>query len=167
MSTSTHTAHVAELAAKIRPVRFAMFTTVDQEGRLVSQPMTVQHSGDEGALWFFCSTLSGLWDHIAHQPEVNLSFVDPEANLFVSVSGSAERVVDRARIEAMWNPMVQAWFPNGPTDEHAVLVRVLPHSAEYWDSGESKMVQMFQMAKAALTGTRPEIDPGEHGKIEL
>jgi general stress protein 26 len=167
MSTLTNSAHVAELAAKIRPVRFAMFTTADQDGRLVSQPMTLQQADDEGGLWFYCSTLSGLWEHIAHQPEVNLSFAEPEHNLFVSVSGSAERVVDRARIKAMWNPMVQAWFPNGPEDEHAVLVRVAPHSAEYWDSGESKMVRMFQMAKAALTGATPEIDPGEHGTIQL
>lgn len=167
MSTSNHSAHVAELADKIRPVRFAMFTSVDQEGRLVSQPMTLQQTDDEGALWFFCSTLSGLWEHIAHQPEVNLSFAEPQDNLFVSVSGSAERVVERARIKAMWNPMVQAWFPNGPDDEHAVLVRVAPHGAEYWDSGESKMVTMFEMAKAALTGSTPEVEPGAHGRIDL
>ena len=167
MSTPSNADHVATLAAKIRPVRFAMFTTVDQEGRLVSQPMTLQQTDDAGSLWFYCSTLSGLWEHIAHQPEVNLSFSEPQDNLFVSVSGSAERVVERARIKAMWNPMVQAWFPNGPDDEHAVLVRVIPHSAEYWDSGESKMVQMFQMAKAALTGATPEIEPGAHGRIEL
>jgi hypothetical protein len=46
-----------------------------------------------------------------------------------------------------------------------VLVRVAPHAAEYWDSNDSKMVRMFQIAKAAMSGTRP--DGGEHGKIEL
>lgn len=159
--------HVAELAGRIKPVRFAMFTTVDEHGHLVSQPMTRQDTDDEGAIWFFTSTLTELWDNIAHRPEVNLAFSEPEDSLYVSVSGVAERVVDRARIHAMWNPMVQAWFPNGPEDEHAVLVRVVPHSAQYWDSDESKMVRMFQMAKAAVTGQTPDIDPGEHGKINL
>jgi general stress protein 26 len=165
MATQDAAAHVAELSAKIRPVRFAMFTTQDANAHLVSQPMTIVESDDAGGMWFFTSTLAELWDNIAHQPEVNLSFVDQEGSLFVSVSGTAERVVDRARIRAMWNAVVQAWFPNGPDDEHAVLVRVAPHAAEYWDSNDSKMVRMFQIAKAAMSGTRP--DAGEHGKIEL
>jgi general stress protein 26 len=167
MSTQPNAAQVAELAARIRPVRFAMFTTADQEGRLVSQPMTLQQVDDDGALWFFTSTLTGLWENIAHQPEVNLSFAQPDDALFVSVSGSAERVVDRERIAAMWNTMVQAWFPGGPQDEHAVLVRVAPHGAEYWDSNDSKMVRLFEVAKAALTGTTPDTGPGEHGTIRL
>jgi general stress protein 26 len=165
MNTQDTAAHVAALAAKVKPVRFAMFTTLDSNGHLVSQPMTLVESDDTGGMWFFTSTLTELWDNIAHQPEVNLSFVDQEDSLFVSVSGTAERVVDRARIRAMWNTAVQAWFPNGPEDEHAVLVRVAPHAAEYWDANDSKMVRMFQMAKAAVSGTRP--DGGEHGKIEL
>jgi general stress protein 26 len=167
MTTLTDTAHVAALADKIRPVRFAMFTTLDAQGHLVSQPMTLQQTDDDGCLWFYTSTLARLWEHIAAHPEVNLSFVKPDDNLYVSVCGTAERVVDRARIHAMWNPLVSAWFPAGPEDEHAVLVRVRPHAAEYWDSDESTMGQMFQMAKAALTGTKPDIEPGEHGTIPL
>lgn len=167
MPTLTDSAHVAALADKIRPVRFAMFTTQEASGRLISQPMTLLQTDDNGGLWFYTSILTELWKNIAENREVNLSFVKPDDNLFVSVSGVAERVVDRERIRALWNPMVQAWFPAGPEDEHAVLVRVDPHSAEFWDSGESKMVQMFHYAKAALTGTKPDIEPGEHGTIPL
>jgi general stress protein 26 len=167
MASLTDSAHVAALEDKIRPVRFAMFTTVDPQGHLTSQPMTLQQADDHGGLWFYTSTLTALWENIAANPEVNLSFVKAEDNLFVSVSGRAERVVDRARIHAMWNPMVEAWFPAGPEDEHAVLVRVDPHAAEFWDSDESQMVRMFQYAKAAITGTKPDIEPGEHGKIPL
>jgi hypothetical protein len=29
------------------------------------------------------------------------------------------------------------------------------------------MTQMFEMAKAAITGTKPEVDAGEHGSINL
>jgi general stress protein 26 len=167
MATLTDSAHVAALADKIRPVRFAMFTTREANGHLISQPMTLQQTDDDGGLWFYTSTLTELWENIAANPEVNLSFVKPEDNLFVSVSGTAERVVDRERIRAMWNPMVSVWFPAGPEDEHVVLVRIDPHAAQFWDSNESKMVRMFQFAKAALTGARPDIDPGEHGIIRL
>jgi general stress protein 26 len=165
MATQDVAAHAAALAAKIRPVSFAMFTTQGETGHLVSQPMTLVETDETGGMWFFTSTLTKLWENIAHHPEVNLSFVDQEDKLFVSVSGTAERIVERARIQSMWNAAVQAWFPNGPEDEHAVLVRVAPHAAEYWDSNDSTMVRMFQHAKAAITGTTP--DAGGHGKIEL
>jgi general stress protein 26 len=167
MSTLNAAAHVAELASKIRPVHVAMFTTVADDGRLISQPMTLQQTDDEGGLWFFTSSLTELWENIAHRPEVNLSFTHTEDKLFVSVSGTAERVVERARIQAMWNPLLSAWFPHGPDDEHVVLVRVAAHAAEYWDSHASQMVRMFKLAKAALTGKPPEVDPGEHGTIPL
>ena len=166
MSALNKSAHAADLADKIKPMRFAMFTTVDQHGHLVSQPMTNQQVDDQGGLWFFVSSASELWANIATQPEVNVSFAQPDESQYVSVSGIAERVVDRARIRAMWNPMVQAWFPAGPDDEHAVLVRVDPHAAEYWDSNDSKMVRMFAMAKAAITGATPDLD-SEHGTIKL
>ena len=159
-------AHAAALSEKIGSMRFAMFTTRDQNGHLVSQPMTNQQVDSEGALWFYTRSTTELWDNIAHQPEVNISFADPDNSTWVSVSGHAERVVDRAQIHALWNAMVQAWFPAGPEDEHVVLVRVLPHAAEYWDANDSKMVRMFAMAKAAVTGNTPDMD-ADHGTIRM
>ncbi len=159
-------AHAAALSEKIGSMRFAMFTTRDQNGHLVSQPMTNQQVDGEGALWFYTRTTTELWDNIAHEPEVNVSFADPDNSTWVSVSGHAERVVDRTQIHALWNAMVQAWFPAGPEDEHVVLVRVLPHAAEYWDANDSKMVRMFAMAKAAVTGTTPDVD-ADHGTIRM
>jgi hypothetical protein len=45
-------------------------------------------------------------------------------------------------------------------------VRVLPHAAEYWDSNDSKMVRLFAMAKAAVTGSTPDVDT-DHGTIRM
>lgn len=164
---STHNAaDVAKLSAKIKEVRFPMFTWQDEQGHLLSQPMTQQQVDDDGGIWFYTSTLTSLWECIARQPEVNLGFADQEHSLYVSVSGTAERVVDRERIRAMWNTAVQAWFPAGPEDQHVVLIRVDPHSAEYWDSNDSKMVRIFAMAKAALTGDKPDLD-SDHATIKL
>ncbi|NIA54189.1 pyridoxamine 5'-phosphate oxidase family protein [Massilia sp. TW-1] len=164
---STHdTQAIADLKSRIKEVRFPMFTWQDEHGHLLSQPMTQEEVDDDGGIWFFTSTQTALWDCIGHRPQVNLSFAKPEDSLFVSVSGLAERIVDRERIRAMWNTGAQAWFPAGPDDEHAVLIRVEPHSAEYWDSNDSKMVRMFAYAKAAMTGTRPDVD-AEHRTLKL
>lgn len=164
---TTHDTHnIAEIKAKIKDVRFPMFTWQDEHGHLLSQPMTKEDVDADGGIWFFTSTLTGLWNCIAHRPQVNLAFADPDDSLYVSVSGLAERVVDRELIRSKWNAGAQAWFPAGPDDEHAVLVRVDPHSAEYWDSNDSKMVRLFAMAKAAVTGTTPDMD-SEHKTLKL
>ncbi|MEJ7808558.1 MAG: pyridoxamine 5'-phosphate oxidase family protein [Telluria sp.] len=165
MSAYDHSSQIAELKSRIKSIRFAMFTTVNEQGQLVSCPMTNQEMDAEGNLWFFTSSETDLWQNIVAHPEVNLSFAEPEDNVYVSVSGRAERVVDRAKIKDMWNPAVQAWFPHGSDDPHAMLVRVVSDSAEYWDSTASSMVQLYKMAKAVLTGTTPE--ETEHAKINL
>jgi general stress protein 26 len=167
MSPYDHSTQVAELAGKIKPIHFGMFTTVDQHGHLTSQPMTNQDVDADGGLWFFTSTATDLWENIAHNPKVNVSFAEPADNMYVSVSGTAERVVDRARIGQLWDPALAAWFPNGADDPHVVLVRVAARTVHFWDSKENKMTQMFEMAKAALTGTRPELEAAEHGKLKL
>lgn len=165
MSAYDHSSQVAELKAKIKPIRFAMFTTVDQQGHLTSCPMTVQDIDADGHLWFFTSSQTGLWQNIAAQPQVNVSFAEPEENVYVSVSGQAERVVERVRIHAMWTPAVQAWYPHGPDDPHVMLVRVVSHAAEYWDASASAMVQLFKIARTVPTASVP--DEGEHARIKL
>jgi general stress protein 26 len=165
MSAYDHSSQVAELKSRIKAIRFAMFTTVDKHGHLIGRPMTNQDTDADGNLWFYTSTETDLWENIVAQPQVNLSFANPEENVYVSISGRAERVVDREQIKAMWNPAVQAWYPHGPDDPHVMLVKVVSDTAEFWDSNSSSMVQLFKMAKAVLTGTTPE--EGEHGRINL
>ena len=54
----------------------------------------------------------------------------------------------------------------GPTDPNLALLVVKLQHAEYWDVEESKMVQMFKMAKAAVTGN-PPTGLGEHKEMNL
>ena len=166
MSDSTHSSQVHELKDRIKNIRFAMFTTTDQHGHLVSRPMTNQEMDADGNLWFYTSTQTELWEDIVTRPEVNISFAEPEEHTYVSYSGRAERVVERSKIKAMWNPAVQAWYPHGPDDPHVVLVRVVGRTAEYWDAKAGKIVTLWEMAKAVLTGGTPD-EPGEHGKVAL
>lgn len=165
MSEKNHADQISELSSKIKPIRFAMFTTLDQHGHLVSRPMTNQEMDADGNLWFYTSTQTDLWENIVTHPEVNISFAEPADQVYVSIRGRAERVVDRTKIKELWNPMVQAWFPHGPDDPHVVLVKVTTDTAEFWDSSAGTIAQMVNMAKAVLTGTTP--DDGEHGRLKL
>ena len=55
----------------------------------------------------------------------------------------------------LWTPAARSWFPKGVEDPHLTLIRVRIQSAEYWDAGSSKMKQLVQMARTALTGRSP------------
>jgi general stress protein 26 len=164
--TSTSENYTA-LRAKLKRIRICMFTTCDGTGRLTSHPMALQDAEDDGCLWFFTAAHTNLARDLPGNPAVNLSFAEPADSLYVSVSGRAELLNDRARIAQLWNPMVAAWFPEGLDDPELRLVKVDAHSAEFWDSKSSRMVQLMKMAQAALTGTPPTTEPGEHGKIQL
>jgi general stress protein 26 len=152
---------------RIERVRIGMFTTVDDDGHLVSCPMSNQQVDHHGSLWFFTSDQSSMSRNIAARPQVNVSFVHGDESLYVSVSGHAEHITDQARMREMWNPLVAAWFPQGLDDPHLALVKVTIDSAEYWDSDQGKMTQLLRMARAAMTGHPPEIKPGEHGRVNL
>lgn len=152
---------------KIERAHIGMFTTQDEHGHLISHPMTNQQIDQDGVLWFIASDRSHIAHNISLNPEVNVSFVRPEENLYVSVSGHAEEIKDQHKIREMWTPLVGAWFPEGEDDPHLSLIKVTVHAAEYWDAEANKMLQLFKLAKAMMTGNAPDAGPSAHGRVTL
>lgn len=145
-------------------VRIAMMTTVDENGNLVSRPMAAMQMDEEGTIWFFTQRSAPKVDQIDNnQHKVNLAFVNVSDADYVSISGTADEVDDRAKINELWNPQVKAWFPKGQDDPELILLKVHTEMAEYWNSNDSTMVRLFQQAKAIVTGTTPKM--GENEKV--
>ena len=166
-STASDSEQRTHLWDLIKDLRFAMFTTRHGNGHLHSRPMTTQNTkvDEDESLWFF---MSKKGDHVADiqaDPAVNVAYADPGKDSYVSVSGNAELVEDMAKKQQLWNKMTQAWFPGGPTDPDVGLVRVRITHADYWDVKDNKAVQLFKMAKAAVTGTPPKM--GEHAEVRM
>lgn len=151
---------------RIKDIRFAMLTTQDADGSLTARPMTVAQKQFDGTLWFFTSRSSPPAMAVAAKPEVGLQFVDTQKDLYVSLSGEAILEHDRVRIEALWSPLMKAYFPKGTDDPDLVLLRVDAYKAEYWDVKESRPVQLYKMAKAMVKGERPT-DLGEHRTVTM
>ena len=152
----------------IKGIKFAMFTTRHGNGHLHSRPMTTQNKSIEadGSLWFFMSKKGDPVDDLKSEPMVNLAYADPGSDTYVSVSGTAAMIEDAAKKEQLWSKMNEAWFPGGPTDPDVALVQVQIAHANYWDVKESKIVQLFEMAKAVVTG-KPPTELGEHGEVRM
>ena len=150
---------------RIKDIRFAMLTTTDEDGSLVARPMTTVQKEFSGTLWFFTSLSSPPAKAVAAHGSVGVHYSEPKSDVYVSLSGDAHMEHDRARMEALWSPMVKAWFPKGIDDPDLGMIRIDIHRAEYWDVEESKPVQLFKMAKAALTGEQPKL--GEHKTVTM
>lgn len=157
--------NIKKLHDLIKDIRFAMLTTVEDDGTLRSRPMATQEFEFDGDLWFFTSADAPKVKEAQHDRHVNVSYSDPNNQKYVSVSGKAELVRDRAKIEELWNPLFKAWFPDGLDDPNLALLKVNVDKAEYWDSPSSKVVRLLGFAKAIVTG-KPIGNPGDHAKIE-
>ncbi len=152
----------------IKDIKFAMFTTRHANGHLHARPMTTQNKDidETKSLWFFMSKKGDPVDDVKADPTVNVVYANPSNDSYVSVSGTAAIIEDMAKKQQLWNKMAEAWFPGGAADPDLALVEVRIIHANFWDVKESKIVQMFEMAKAVVTG-KPPINLGEHGEVRM
>lgn len=75
-------------------------------------------------------------------------------------------VEDRAKADALWNPLAKAWSPLGPDDPHLLLLRFELSGAHDWNSEKSRVMQLLLMAAAVVTGNEVA-DIGEQGALDL
>jgi general stress protein 26 len=162
---SDDTQNIQKLGKLIKGIRIAMLTTTETDGTLRSRPMATQQLDFDGELWFFTGKSSHKVVEIGSDYHVNLSYADPSDHRYVSVSGTAQLIIDAAKAKELWNPLLMAWFPRGLEDPDLALLRVAPTQAEYWDSPGSGVVHAIGFVKALLTGQRA--NPGEHAQISL
>ncbi len=166
--TQQDSASSAQLWNLIKDIKFAMFTTRHHNGHLHSRPMTTQNKAvdEDSSLWFFMSRSGEPVADLEAEPNVNVVYADPGDDSYVSVSGTARVVDNLTKKEQLWSKINQAWFPGGVTDPDLALVQVQITHANYWDVKSSKLVQLFTMARAAITGRTPD-SMVEHGEVRM
>lgn len=153
------------LRDKIKGIRIAMMTTLEEDGSLRSRPMATQERDFDGDLWFFTQASAPKVEEVRHNAQVNISYSKPDDNLYVSVSGNAQLVRDREKIHAMWSPLHKAWFPKGEDDPDLALLKVSVYSAEYWDAPSGKMGALYTVAKGLASGGQESA--GENRKLDI
>lgn len=156
---------IQKVAALIKGIKFCMFVTQTDEGRLHSRPVTAQETDFDGDLWFI-GPKDGEWVHdIALRPEVNLAFAKPGDQNYVSITGRAELLDNRAKLEELWSDFYKAYFPEGIDDPNIQLIRVSSHGAELWESS-GKLASAFALAKGLVTGERGSLGNNETVSLE-
>ena len=158
-----NTNEMQKLADLIGESQIAMLTTAEPNGPLRSRPLVTLQLDSESRLWFFISVTSPKTSEIAQNPEVNLSYSDPDKQDYISVSGAAEIVRDRQKMRELWTPWVEPYFPKGIDDPDLALLCVRIAQAEYWNAPESNVERLYGFAKAIATGDTKAL--GEHQKV--
>lgn len=147
----------------IKGIDIAMLTTVDGDV-LRSRPMGTTDNELDGDIWFFTFDNSAKAGEVQQVQNVNVSYADTGKQRYVSVSGKAVLVHDRAKMEELWNPVLKVWFPDGLDTPNIVLLKVNAEQAEYWES-DGRVARLVGFARALVTGA--EYEEGENEKINL
>lgn len=151
--------HLDNFNDLVKNQRFVMFTTRSADGALVSRPMTIAEREDD--VFRFVTQDDNDVSTESEGQQVNLSIMDGSAYVSMSGTGRLERSV--AKKQELWNRIQEA-YAGDAEDPSNVILEVTVETAEYWDGG-SQVATLLGLAKAAVTGERP--DGGEHGTVQL
>ncbi len=136
-----HQQGFAKLVAMIEALEVGMLTTEDKNGHLRSRPMVTQRAED-GVLWFLSAKDTPKILEVQKDSEVNLSYADPNNEVYISVSGVASAFQDPAKVRELWSRTAQRWFPGGPDDPSITILKVKITQAEYWDIDKRAMIKL-------------------------
>ena len=140
-----------------------MLTTRFAAG-LRARPLQARPERQSGLIWFITDLRSSREEEIAAEPGVGLVFIDAEDTAYLSITARAEIRRDPRQAAAIWKRTDSVWW-SGPDDPNVALLCVRPLLAELWDGPASTAVASFELAKARLTGEKPEL--GENRKVTV
>jgi general stress protein 26 len=156
--------NVRKLRELIKEIEVAMLTTVEDDGSLRCRPMLTLDVEFDGDLYFFTKVSALKVDEVERDRHVCVSYVEPEDQRYVSMSGLARLLRDRAKMQALWTPELKAWFPDGVKDPELALIWISVTQAEYWEGPSGTLVYMAGVKAMAAGMAFGDI---ENEKLEL
>ncbi len=144
-------------------IEVAMMTTRRRSGHLSSRPMATQVRAEGADLWFVTDKSSPKIREIRADKHVNLSYYNDRTREWISVSGIAKVVGDRAKIRELYRPDWRAWFgdqggkKDGTADDpRMTLIAVDIHEAHYVELNKPRALILFEVVKGMVTGATPK-----------
>ncbi len=154
-----------ELKQLLAEFRSAMLVTRDDQGMPRARPMAIVRCDDDASLWFATSDHAPKVDEVARDPNVAVLCFRERDKAWISISGKASLVRDKKKTEELWDPMMKVWF-TGPDDPSILLVRVAPVHAEYYESDQTFVGRVLEMAKGVIINAAPKMGTVKHVDLE-
>ncbi len=159
--------NIDKIQAVIKDIKYTMMTTRTSEGHLHACPMNTTQTGiGAREIWFIGDKRSATVANIKDDPELNLAYTSQDDKDYLSITGKAELVDDREKLEELWTAIYNAYFEQGIDDPNVQVIKVVPHGVEYWANGNA-ITNVFKLTAAAVTNTAIEDSLGENFSISL
>jgi len=144
----------------IKQVKIGMLVTQDQN-ELRARPMHLVQNSYDGKLWFFTPKHSAKVNETQQENQVCITYTDSSKDIQLSLSGHARLSEDLVKMKELWNPMIGAWFEGDYTSPEVALLEITIEQGELWETKDNKLVQLFKMAKAAVSDEKPDLGHNE------
>jgi len=144
----------AQLLAEVKNARCVMLSSPVESEHM--QPMSPQVDEDAQVVYFYADRFSDLGKAvIQNASQVQLCHIDDDYQ--ASVKGYIETHHDVSTVDKYWNPIVAAWYPGGKSDQKLLMLKFTPETAAIWGSDKSMIGFMYEIAKANITNTMPNV----------
>jgi general stress protein 26 len=148
----------------INDIPVAMVVTHEGQGQhMRARPMAVRPARNEGAIYFLTDVDAPKAEEIRRNESICLALADNKSQKYVSITGHAEIIDDRERVEQIWSIYDKAFWPD-KNDPRIRILRVTPESVEFWE-GAGMVVTAVKLVAAIASGERMNV--GENEKVEL
>lgn len=165
MPGMTNADAIIKLRDLIGDQRTVMLSSIAPTGEIHGRPITLCEVADDGRLWFLVSNEADWVDGMQPASKVNVAVANDDNQTWVSIAGNGSVHDDKARVDRLWNPAAEIFFPGGKEDPNLRLLAVDPQTAEYWDAPSGRLQQLAMMALGAVRSERP--DMGDSGTIDM
>jgi general stress protein 26 len=129
------------------------------------QPMTAFCEEDGGSIWFYTRNDTDLARDTGAGHTAMFCLMSKDQEFIACIAGRLALDHDRERIDRFWNPVAAAWFPDGREDPAVTLLRFDPEDAQVWLSHANPVRFGFDIAKANLTKSQPDVGSREHLRL--
>lgn len=145
----------------IEEIAVAMVVTHADGRTLRGRPMAARPDAAENAIYFLTDANAAKDDEIRRDENVCLAFADTAKHKYLSVTGRAEALSDRAKIRRHWSAFDKAFWRDAD-DPSIRLLCVRPEKAEYWERAGAVAI-VIKMIAARAVGAKPDL--GENEKV--
>ncbi len=156
-----------QLVEQLRNFDVGMLVTEREDGRLAARPMYVADQADDGTIRFVTSRDAAVVEEIEEEPSVAVTF--QAGKRYLSMTAHAEVLDQPGALQSIWKESFRLWFPEGPTSPNAVVLKLAPQEAEYWDETGVQSIRLF--VQAAVSYFKGESlqgkNIGKHASVEL
>lgn len=145
------------LYKEIKDAKFGMLGLVGGSELHHFQPMTCEVD-DTDAIYFYTRDDTDTAKAAAGGGhDAMLTIMAKSQDFQACVHGVLTVSNDRTLIDKFWSPFVAAWFPEGKDDPALTLLKFDGKDARVWVSRKGPVTYMYEVAKANLTKTLPDV----------